>query len=186
MTFERVLHQSTPVPVPYVRRFNFTDWQASHPSDPPPGTALDAEFNAVQTSLTATQNRLAQIQNDDGSLANGAVGLDQLTADMLATVSGGFNPRGAWQANTAYAMADAVNMDGILWACVLDHTSTGNFAADRLAGDWMFIDQPIAARSVPCDPIAPAQVNNVQQALDYLVTELQNLSARVTALENAP
>lgn len=56
------------IPTPYQRQFNFTDWQANHPVDPPPGTALDAEFNAVLAAVTVTQERLAHIQQDDGSL----------------------------------------------------------------------------------------------------------------------
>jgi hypothetical protein len=56
------------LPEPYQRQFNFTDWQANHPVDPPPGTSLDAEFNAVLLALTNTQERLARIQTDEGNL----------------------------------------------------------------------------------------------------------------------
>jgi hypothetical protein len=56
------------LPVPYQRQFNFSDWEANHPVDPPPGSALDAEFNAVLASIEATQARLTRIQDDDGAL----------------------------------------------------------------------------------------------------------------------
>jgi len=176
---------STPLPAPYTRQTSFTDWEANHPGEPAPGTQLDAEFNAVRTSITDTQDRLAQIQNDDGSLANGAVGKEQLSADMLAVLTGGFYPRGAWVTLTGYAIGDAVNADGILWAAVVAHVSSGNFAADVTAGNWMFINQPIAASSIPVQPISSVPVTNVQSALSLLATQIQALTARVVALENA-
>lgn len=74
---------ATPVPPPYVRQASFTDWEANHPGEPNPGTQLDAEFNAVQVSITDTQARLAQIQRDDGALANDSVGLDQLSDEAM-------------------------------------------------------------------------------------------------------
>ena len=57
------------VPVPYQRQFSFTNWEANHPAGAVPGAALDAEFEALRLSLVATQERLAQIQQDDGRLA---------------------------------------------------------------------------------------------------------------------
>lgn len=70
---------ATPLPPPYVRQASFTDWEANHPGEPNPGTSLDTEFNTVQESINATQNRLAQIQRDDGALGNDSVGVDQLS-----------------------------------------------------------------------------------------------------------
>ena len=171
--------QATPLPAPYARQFTFTNWEANHPGDPVPGTALDAEFNAVFVSILDTQTRLAQIQNDDGSLGNQTVGPDQLTPNLLATVGGGFYPRGAWITATSYAVSDAVNQDGILWAAVVAHTSSGNFAADVSAGKWMFINQPIAASSIPITPIPTVLSTSVQGALEAL-------AARIVALETAP
>lgn len=166
------------LPTPYTRQTSFTDWEANHPGEPAPGTQLDAEFNAVRVSIIDTQSRLDQIQNDDGSLANESVGPDQLSPDVLIMVSGGFYPRGAWHATTTYAVSDAVNQDGILWAAVVAHTSTGNFAADVTAGKWMFINQPVAAQSIPVTPIPSIPAANVQGALNAL-------AARIVALENA-
>ena len=136
---------ATPLPSPYVRQASFTDWEANHPGEPAPGTSLDAEFNAVQESLDETQARLAQIQRDDGALANDSVGQDQLTRELLSVLAGGFNPRGAWLANTGYAVGDAVNHNSGVWIAVLAHTSSSNFDADLNAGDWMFFGQPVDA-----------------------------------------
>lgn len=186
MTVERVLTTATQRPAPYVRLYSFTDWEANHPTDPAPGTQLDAEFNAVQISLTSTQSRLAQIQRDDGALANGSVYIDQIDPALFATLQGGWNPRGAWQANSAYAVGDAVNYQGVMWVGVKAHTSTGNFAADLQAGDWMPVMQPIAAQSIPVTPLPGIPAVNVQGALEGLAAQITALTARVVALENAP
>ena len=41
-------------PPPYTRGFGFTDWSASYPTAQQPGTAIDAEFNAVALTRTMT------------------------------------------------------------------------------------------------------------------------------------
>jgi hypothetical protein len=179
MPTPRIYRPATPAPPPYVRRFSFTDWSANHPVDPPPGAQLDAEFNAVKATTDQIAARLLQIQNDDGTLGNQTVGRDQIEPEVYTAMTGGFNPRGDWVSGTGYAVADAVTASGIMWAAVKAHTSSGNFSADREAGDWMAIDQPIAAKSIPCDPISAVPANNVQQALEQL-------AARLAALEAAP
>lgn len=179
MPVPRIYRPVTPAPPPYNRRFSFTDWSANHPVEPPPGAQLDAEFNAIKSTTDQIAVRLLQIQNDDGTLGNQTVGREQIQPDVYTAITGGFNPRGNWAPGTSYAVADAVNQDGILWAANKAHVSSGNFSADREAGDWMFFDQPIAARSVPCDPISAIPANNVQQALEQL-------AARIAALESAP
>jgi len=78
-------------PTPYTRQFNFTSFESSNPSKPKPGASLDAEFNAVRTSLDTTQSRLAEIQRDDGALANGVVtndSLDEELQQVIAAVQG--------------------------------------------------------------------------------------------------
>jgi hypothetical protein len=73
----------------YQRRFSFTDWEANHAAKPAPGTALDAELDAIQAALTDLQQRLARIQNDSGTLANDSVGPDQLDlglADQIGSL----------------------------------------------------------------------------------------------------
>lgn len=79
----------TALPVPYQRISNFTDWQANHPTEPVPGTALDAEFNAIRESITQTQARLTGIQEDDGSLSRTSVlsAIKQHLDDLAARVA---------------------------------------------------------------------------------------------------
>jgi hypothetical protein len=70
----------------YVRRANFTDWEANHPGEPAPGASLDAEFDAILSALQDIQARLASIQRDDGAIANDSVGLDQLDLGLSDTL----------------------------------------------------------------------------------------------------
>ncbi|WP_223518272.1 hypothetical protein [Pseudomonas sp. BF-R-21] len=176
---------ATPVPPPYTRQTSFTDWEANHPGEPATGTSLDAEFNAVQVSMTDTQARLALIQRDDGALANYSVGRDQLDPELAAALAGGFYPRGAWQANTKYKVSDAVNQDGVLWAAVVDHTSGASFAVDVSAGKWMFVSQFVAAPAIPITPIPPMSATTVQGALETLNTFDVDLGNQVDPAKGA-
>jgi len=71
------------VPKPYNRVHVFGSASSNNPANPIQGTDLDAEYNAVEIALDQTQARLAQIQRDDGQLANGSVGPDQLSPDAI-------------------------------------------------------------------------------------------------------
>ncbi|WP_223518271.1 carbohydrate-binding protein [Pseudomonas sp. BF-R-21] len=156
------------IPKPYDRVNPFGSASSNNPSNPIQGTKLDAEFNAIEVSLDQTQARLAEIQRDDGALANASVGADQMTLDLLTMLTGGFYPRGAWQANTSYAVGDAVNHDGLMWAAVVAHVSSGNFTADQNAGKWMSIAQFVVASAIPITPVPNLPATTVQGALDAM------------------
>lgn len=164
---------ATPLPTPYTRQTSFTDWEANHPGEPAPGTSLDAEFNAVQVSITDTQARLAQIQRDDGRLADASVGPDQLDDQVIALIGGGFVPRGAWAPFTKYDVGDAVEVSGSLYAAVVKHVSAATFAADQAAGYWMFISQSMDAADIVVAPIPTVPgADTVQEALEGLAVGL--------------
>lgn len=168
---------ATPLPPPYTRQTSFTDWEANHPGEPNPGTSLDSEFNAVQVSITGTQSRLAQIQRDDGALANQSVGLDQVTPELMHTIGGGFNPRGDWQANTHYAVGDAVNYESIFWVCVIEHVSGNDFHANESAGYWMPVVGDTTLRNDIALPTGAslmglAQGGTVQEAIAWVTPEM--------------
>lgn len=171
---------ATPLPTPYTRLTSFTDWEANHPGEPAPGTSLDAEFNAVELSLDETQARLALIQRDDGALANKSVGPDQLNAQAIALIGGGFYPRGAWLPGVKYEVGDAVDVSGSLWVAVIEHVSAATFAADNAAGEWMFISQSMDAEDISVAPITTVPAaDTVQEALEFLGDGLDD---QVTAL----
>jgi hypothetical protein len=74
------------IPAPYDRKHRFGTASSNNPSNPIQGYDLDAEFDAVEISMDQTQARLAQIQRDDGELANDSVGPDQLREDAYTEV----------------------------------------------------------------------------------------------------
>jgi hypothetical protein len=47
-------------PPAYNRSFSFTNFQATNPTVPPPGSAIDGELNSVKATLDATAANLAQ------------------------------------------------------------------------------------------------------------------------------
>lgn len=66
-------------PTRYDRRFNFTDWEANHPTAPVPGSALDMELNEIRTVLNA-------LTIDTAELASHHQRLETLTT-LLAGIS---------------------------------------------------------------------------------------------------
>jgi hypothetical protein len=60
-------------PDPYQRQFSFTGWSVNHPGEPHQGDKMDIEFNEIRDCLNDTQDRLAEIQEDDGSIKASAL-----------------------------------------------------------------------------------------------------------------
>lgn len=124
-------------PTPYEPQSSFTDWSTNYPTTPHQGTALDAEFAAVQTTTDEIIENLGLIQRDDGALANLSVGNDQLKPE----VDLGFNAVSTWATATVYRVRDGVWRaadDARVYRCVVNHTS-GTFATDLAAGYWTLV-----------------------------------------------
>ena len=126
-----------PQPTAYEPDYNFTQFQASHPSDPLPAANVDNEFFNVAIFSAQVCANLALIQRDDGELANQVVTPESLSQDTLNMI-GGFVPRGAWVTATSYAVGDMVTESGTTYVCAVVHTS-GTFATDLSAGKWIAI-----------------------------------------------
>lgn len=76
-----------------------------------PGTQLDAEFTNISTSVDATQDRLSEIQRDDGKLRNGIVETRTLAQDVLALITvNDAAPRGIWKPFESYLTGDLVSV----------------------------------------------------------------------------
>jgi hypothetical protein len=122
-------------PTPYTRHFSFTNDQTANPSTKTPGNQLDIEYNAILTTLNQTLSNLALIQRDDGALANGSVGPDQLTSAALVS---GVSPATQWATPVNYLTNNTVFFGFKLYRCLISHTS-GVFATDLAAGKWLQI-----------------------------------------------
>lgn len=155
---------------------------------------LDAEFAAVELTLSEVLANLSLLQRDDTNLRDGVVKLFTLAADvkaMLATA--GVNVRGAWLTATAYAVNDLVTQSGSTYLCAVAHTS-GTFSTDLAAVKWVvvaFEEGALAASGVSNTPAGGIASTDVQAALNELDTEklakasnLSDLADAATALSN--
>lgn len=101
---------------------------------------MDNELDRIRNTLDSMSQALNLIQRDDGRLANGSVGLDQLSPD----VSTGILPAEGWVTGTKYLVnqpvfyRDDATDDIGLYSCVIEHTST-NFGDDLLLGNWALL-----------------------------------------------
>lgn len=122
-------------PPAYSRLFSFTGFSASSPNAQQPGVSLDAEFNAILNTVSVVRTNLALIQRDDGAIANGSVGINQLDSTGLALIgANGFNVRGPWIALRTYHAADVFSIANALYLVVVDHVSNPSAAVDVAAG----------------------------------------------------
>ena len=124
-------------PTPYEPQYNFTQFQTANPNTPLPAVQVDNELANIATSVDETINRLGQIQNSDGTVANNSVGPNQLTGPALTLLSSGvWTYKGQWTTLTAYVPTNLVYELGNLYFCIVAHTS-GTFATDLASGDWV-------------------------------------------------
>ena len=127
-------------PTPYNRLYDFSDYQEVNPTKPLRGSEVDAEFDAIKLTTDQIRANAAQIQRDDGSLANQSVTPDSLSAGTLAMIhQGEYVPRGAWAAITAYAMGDLVTYNAATYLCIAAHTAQAAFPDDLAANRWVLI-----------------------------------------------
>lgn len=131
------------VPTSYDRQATFTSFQ----TEPAPtvGQDLEAEFNRIKLSQDQTQSRLAEIQRDDGRLANLSVHPDALSSAVRALLSIDGDIRGEWQSGLVYNISDVVDgPDGITYLSAVLHVANVSFAVDLNAGRWLVIDSGLA------------------------------------------
>jgi hypothetical protein len=133
-------------PPAYSRQYDFASFSATNPSDQQPGVNLDAEFNALKTTIDAALANLALIQRDDGGVKNNTIGLDQLTSDVLVVLGGDFVVRGPWVTTRVYAQGDVVSqgIPASTYVAAVAHTS-GVFATDLAAGKWVLLFGSVVA-----------------------------------------
>ena len=140
---------------------------------------VDAELDAVATSVNAIRVNLSLNQRDDGEIRDARVKLFTLAPDVLNFLisQGEVTIRGAWLTATSYALKDVITQGGSTYICAVAHTS-GTFATDLSAVKWILIAGPTSAASViPFTPTATLAANNVQSAIDESDTENRALSA---------
>lgn len=110
-----------------------------------PGSELDIEFNALNTTIDEILTNLALIQRDDGALANNVVTPDAIAVQAVelrhlsdSIRSNNLSSFTLWVSGTLYETYELVSNGGSLYKCVTDHTS-GVFATDLAAGLWTLV-----------------------------------------------
>jgi hypothetical protein len=119
-------------PVAYTRSFSFTNYGTTNPEDPLPGNRVDIELNNIKTTLDQIRTNLALLQRDDGALANGLVGVSQLSGSLSSLE---LDTPSSWVTATAYVVDNVVFQSSKLYVCLVAHTS-GTFATDLAAAKW--------------------------------------------------
>ncbi|WP_156464266.1 hypothetical protein [Afipia sp. Root123D2] len=168
-----------PQPTPYDRQNSFSLHSAQNPSSPQRGTDLDIEFNAVKVSLDETQGNLKRIQSDDGRLAPGSVGRDQL--DSSITI--GFKSPLPWTTDTLYTVdVSTVFNEAKFYTALETHTSGAVFDASK----WRLVADLSVAAALPDGgvteaKIADAAVTSAKIATNAVVNSKIGASAVTTA-----
>lgn len=145
-------------PIPYTRQANFTNFATEQ--FPTTGQDLEAEFNKLAQSVGSTQSRLAEIQRDDGLLANLSVHPDSLShavRSLLAAEAG--VPRGNWAPGVIYQPKDVVMHDGASYLAATEHTAGADFDADLAAGKWLLLSFANDGGTLRVDLASPAPGN---------------------------
>lgn len=159
-------------PAPYERVTSFYSYEATYPARPKRGADLDAEFNAVRSTLNSAVERLAEIQRDDGLLANASVHPQALTSDTFALLGSDFVPRGSWMAVTTYNPGDLVEHNGLNYLATVTHVSA-NFDIDLASGYWQAFGGYPNAGQVVFMPSGSIAASSVQDAIMELDGDLQ-------------
>lgn len=159
-------------PTRYTRQFNFTNQQALTPATPLQADKVDAEFNALVVTTDQVITNLSLIQRDDGALANGSVGPEQLSA----TITLGFGAPTPWEEGEAYTTTSIVTYANKFYVASSAHTAATANRPDQISAPWTeLIDLSSAS-------IADGSVTAAKLASDA-VTTAKILDGNVTAVK---
>lgn len=165
-------------PTKYTQAYDFSDFAADNPSTPLPGTSLDVELAAIQTSIGEAVDAIADVRRSDGALANGIVTADSLAADL----SIGFTLQGAWAVDEVYVVGDGVPYDGNFYRCLVANTATLLNRPDLDTTTWSFL-LALSALSITDESVTPAKLETSQGAAFHARLETgATLGALIAAL----
>lgn len=97
-----------------------------------PGQELDVDFANLKLSLDALNDFVRGVTRSDGRLANRSVSRETLGPD----ISLGFDTPTTWAPDTNYTPPQTVFESDKFYLCVIEHTSSADFATDFAASRW--------------------------------------------------
>lgn len=137
-----------PQPPEYERQFDFSGFSDSTPNAQQPGAQLDAEYDAIKTTIDAIRSRLVLLQRDDGRIVNKGVGIDQLDDIARALMaSNGLKYRGNFTSGDEYKSGEIVYDSGNFYI-VLGQFIASTVSAAQTAGR---LSQAILTEAAPGD-----------------------------------
>lgn len=122
-------------PTKYTPGYSYSGWESANPTSPKPGSELDDDFANVSQSIDEIVDALRDVRKSDGTLANGSVGPDQLSA----TLSIGFTLRGEWASGVSYAAGDGVTYGQNFYKALSAHVSATGSRPDNDSSTWAFL-----------------------------------------------
>lgn len=167
-------------PTPYTPVTNFADDERSNAGGRSTVRTdrVDAELDAISTSVNETIANLALIQRDDGKLIDGLVEYYNLSAAARASLMATkWIARGLWLTATAYVPNDMVDVAGVSYICPegQGHTS-GVFLTDYAAGKWQIFVTSSSAGGQSFAPTVTILSLNTQAAVEEVDTKLRAAS----------
>lgn len=129
-------------PTAYERQNDFTDDESSNLGGraEQSSASLDAEFDAIKTTIDEVLANIAVLQRDDTQVNALVVEHSSLTAACLSAIGAltgthVWIDRGAWVTTTDYTVNDIATEAGETYLCQEAHTA-GTFSTDLAANKW--------------------------------------------------
>lgn len=122
-------------PTTYNRFTNFKNAQALAPTAPLNGASVDEEYNRIKIAVDSIIAALEDVRRDDGTLKNGVVTRDSLSAGVLT----GFGAPRKWESGISFATNDTTFYDGIFYIANSAHVSTVSNRPDVDTTTWTLI-----------------------------------------------
>ena len=94
-------------PQKFVPGYDYTNWQASNPTQPLPANRVDQDFANVATSIDEIVEAVKNVRRSDGALKNEIVTLDSLSPQVAAGVGAGALASAEAAAASANAASDS-------------------------------------------------------------------------------
>lgn len=142
-------------PTTFEVSYSFAGYQAMNPADPLPAMPLDTQFADIALSITETVEALKDIRREDGELANGIVGPDQLSPALNL----GFRPRGQWAEGVEYNTGDSVYHDDNFYTARRANTAIASTRPDLNEEVWILLfNVPTSIGNMAASVYDPANI----------------------------